>query len=268
MMRSATELLPERAHGSNDHGLSLAAPGDTGRTLQVHALAREMIKRMHEPEPMPLAEYDARGLIRRDMRERRHADAFRDLRTQLIARLEGRNGVILVAPVSPGSGASYVAMNLAAAFAFDESRTALLVDCNLRDPALDARLGVDASTGGLTEFLDGDGGLTIERLIRPTGVPRLRLIPAGAAREASSEYLSSYRLRGLVEHLRARYPDRYVVLDAPAIGTSPDARILAQLADAAVVVAGYGADTPDAINAAVMTLEASKVAGVVFNDAG
>ena len=267
MMRTATELLPERPQGAHDHVLSLAAAGDAGRALQVHALAREMIRRMREPDPMPLPEYEARGLIRRDMRERRHADAFRDLRTQLAARLEGRNGVLLVAPVSPGSGASYVAMNLAAAFAFDESHTALLLDCNLRDPGLDARLGVDASAGGLTEFLDGEREVTIERLIRPTGVPRLRLIPAGAAREASSEYLSSYRLRGLIEHLRARYPDRYLVLDAPAIAVSPDARILAQLADAAVVVAGYGADTPDAINAAVMTLEASKVAGVVFNDA-
>lgn len=265
-MRSATELLPERAHGAGDHVHGLTLAGEHGRALQVHALAREMIRRMREPEPMPAAEYEARGLIRRDMRERRHADAFRDLRTQLVARLGGRNGVILVAPVSAGAGASHVAMNLAAAFAFDESHTALLVDCNLRDPVLHARLGVDASEGGLTDFLDGDR-LTIESLIRPTGVPRLRLVPAGTPREASSEYLASYRLRGLVEHLRARYPDRYLVLDAPAIGSSPDARILAQLADAVVVVAGYGSDTPAAIRSAVMTLEPTRVAGVVFNDA-
>ena len=265
MMRSASELLPERTHAS-DHVLTLAAPGDSGRALQVHALAREMIRRMREPEPMPVAEYEARGLIRRDMRERRHADTFRDLRTQLVSRLDGRNGIILVAPVSAGCGASYVAMNLAAAFAFDESHTALLVDCNLRDPVLHARLGVDATAGGLTDFLDGEG-MQVETLIRPTGVPRLRLVPAGTAREASGEYLSSYRLRGLLEHLRARYPDRYLVLDAPAINGAPDARILAQLADAAVVVAGYGMDKPAAIRNAVMTLEPTRVAGVVFNDA-
>lgn len=265
-MRSATELLPERPHGAAEHVHSLALAGESGRALQVHALAREMIKRMREPEPMSAAECEARGLIRRDMRERRHADAFRDLRTQLATRLDGRNGAILVAPVSAGAGASHVAMNLAAAFAFDESHTALLIDCNLRDPVLHARLGVDASAGGLTDFLDGDA-LSIETLIRPTGVPRLRLVPAGTAREASSEYLSSYRLRGLIEHLRARYPDRYLVLDAPAIRSSPDARILSQLADAAVVVAGYASDTPAAIRSAVMTLEPSKVAGVVFNDA-
>ena len=265
-MRSATELLHERPPGTGETVHPLAAAGDPGRSLQVHAHAREMIRRMREPEPMPVAEYDARGLIRRDMRERRHADAFRDLRTQLVTRLQGRNGAILVAPVSPGAGASHVAMNLAAAFAFDESHTALLVDCNLRDPVLDARLGVDASAGGLTDFLDGES-LSIEALIRPTGVPRLRLVPAGTAREASSEYLASYRLRGLVEHLRGRYPDRYIILDAPAIKGSPDARILAQLADAAIVVAGYGSDTPAAIRSAVMTLDATKVAGVVFNDA-
>lgn len=264
-MRAATDMVSERAPGVEPgHALASAAHG--GRTLQVQALAREMIRRMREPDPMTPAEYDARGLIRRDMREREHADTFRDLRTQLVARLGGRNGVILVAPVSPGCGASYVATNLAAAFAFDESHTALLVDCNLRDPSLHARLGVDDAAGGLSDFLDRDG-MSVETLIRPTGVPRLRLVPAGGAREASSEYLSSYRMRGLLEHLRDRYADRYVVLDAPAIRSSPDARILAQFADAAVVVARYGADTPARIRNAVMTLEPGRVAGVVFNDA-
>ncbi len=46
---------------------------------------------------------------------------------------------------------------------------------------------------------------------------------------------------------------------------SPDARILSDLADFVVVVAGYGRDTPTAINQAVANFEPSKLAGVVFN---
>jgi len=237
---------------------------DAGRALQVQQASREMISRMAEPAPKSARELDARGIIRYDMGTRRQADVFRDLRTQLLAHGRGRNFITLVAGVSPGSGASFVAANLAAAFAFDESKTALLIDCNLRKPVLHDRLGVRPENGGLTDFLDHPS-IGVEHVIYATGIPRLRLIPAGERREASGEYFTSYRMRGLVDLLRSRYPDRYLVLDAPAIGTSPDARILSELADTAVVVAGYGVDTVSSIKEAVAVLEPGRLAGVVFN---
>ena len=64
------------------------------------------------------------------------------------------NFVTLVAPVSHGCGGSFVARNLAAAFAFDEAKTALLIDCDLRHPAQHATLGVDPSEGGLIDYLE------------------------------------------------------------------------------------------------------------------
>jgi protein-tyrosine kinase len=69
----------------------------------------------------------------------------------------------------------------------------------------------------------------------------------------------------VVDSLRGRYPDRYLFLDGPAIKNSPDARILSDLADFVVVVAGYGRDTPASINQAVANFEPNKLAGVVFN---
>ena len=71
--------------------------------------------------------------------------------------------------------------------------------------------------------------------------------------------------QALVDLLRGRYPDRYLVLDAPPIGASPDARILSELADTAVIVAGYGVDTVTAIKESVAVLEPGRLAGVVFN---
>ena len=67
--------------------------------------------------------------------------------------------------------------------------------------------------------------------------------------------------------MRHRYPDRYLFLDGPTIKGSPDARILSDLADFVVVVAGYGRDTPAAISQAVAHFEPEKLAGVVFNQA-
>jgi Mrp family chromosome partitioning ATPase len=74
-------------------------------------------------------------------------------------------------------------------------------------------------------------------------------------------------MRAVVDSLRCRYLDRYLFLDGPAIKGSPDARILSDLADFVVVVAGYGRDTPTTISQAVSNFDANKLAGVVFNHA-
>jgi Mrp family chromosome partitioning ATPase len=248
-------------------GQSLAASAaEGGHGLQAQKISRGLIRRMAEPAPKTALDLDTRGIIRQDMARREQADVFRNLRTQLQALARGRNFVTVVAPVGSGSGASFVATNLAAAFAFDESKTALLIDCNLRKPVLHARLGVGPARGGLTDYLENQE-LGAAAIIYPTGIRRLRLIPAGEPRETSGEYFSSWPMQSLVAELRARYPDRYLVLDAPAINGSPDARILSELADMVVVVARHGVDTTTAVREAVGSLDPARVAGVVFNGA-
>lgn len=226
--------------------------------------ARVSIARMAEPNPKSPREIDELGIVRVDMRHGRVAHAFRDLRAQLVHLLGGGNGVIAVAPARYGSGGSFVATNLAAAFAFDETKTALLVDCDLRAPVQHERLRVAPVRGGLTDFIE-DTSLRVESLIHPTGIARLRLVPAGHRRETIGEHLGSLRMRSLIEQLRERYPDRYLILDAPPLSQAPDARTLAQLADLTVVVGGYGRDTPAAIARATLGIEPSRLAGVVFN---
>jgi Mrp family chromosome partitioning ATPase len=157
-----------------------------------------------------------------------------------------------------------VARNLAAAFAFDEAKTALLVDCNPRHAAQHKALGTDAGPG-LIDYLDHPA-LGIEPIIYRTGIPRLRLIPAGKPREISGEYFSSFRMRAVIDSLRCRYADRYLFLDGPATKGSPDARILSELADFVVLVAGYGRDTPAAIAQAAAAFDPERFAGVVFNE--
>ncbi|GAP66361.1 polysaccharide biosynthesis protein [Mizugakiibacter sediminis] len=234
------------------------------RRFRLAQTSREMIARMREPEPRPAQELDRKGLLSLAPQARRFADVFRDLRTQLIARHRGENFSVMVAPVTTGAGASFVAANLALAFALDEAKTALLIDCNLREPSQDRRLGV-AVHAGLTDFLD-DPGIGIEHIIYPSGIPRLRLIPVGTHREGSSEYLSSMRMRALLAHLKERYPDRYLVLNAPALDAAPDARVLGELTDCSVAVVGYGQVTAEAVRDAVSALDPARFAGLVFNN--
>lgn len=229
-------------------------------TSSSHSIAR-MDDGINALAPLQL---EQRRLIHREESVRQQSDAFREIRTRLLAMGGLQNFVTLVVSVSPRSGGSFVARNMAAAFAFDEAKTSLLIDCNLRYPSQHKALGVDPAKGGLIDFLEHPV-LGIAHILYHTGVPRLRLIPAGTARENGGEYFSSFRMRAVLDSLRCRYVDRYLFLDGPAIKGSPDARILSELADFVVVVAGYGRDTPAAISQAVANFDPGKLAGVVFN---
>ncbi len=217
---------------------------------------------LHPLTPRALEE---RKLIHRNDSVRAQADAFRGLRTKLLALGQERNFITLVAPVQQGCGGSFVARNLAAAFAFDETKTALLVDCDALHPAQNGALGVDVANGGMMDYLDGS--ITdLSAIQYDTGLARLRLIPSGTPRETAGEYFSSSRMRMMIDSLRGTHPNRYLILDSPPVLNSPDARILSDLADLIVVVAGYGQVTVDRIDEAASSFDPGKLAGVVFNN--
>lgn len=258
-------------NSTNDHNTVLPGPRDYdtdlphGNSLR-NATGSHSIALMEEDAALEPNELESRRLIHRGEQIRRYTDVFREVRTRLMEKTGVGNFITLVVSVSPRSGGSFVARNLAVAFALDEAKTSLLIDCNLRHPAQHVALGVDQTNGGLSDFLDHPA-MGVASVLYKTGINRLRLLPAGNARENRSEYFTSFRMRGVLDSLRSRYPDRYVFLDGPAVTGSPDARILSDLADYIIIVAGYGRDTPKAINQAVANFDPAKLAGVVFNHA-
>ena len=195
-------------------------------------------------------------------------DAFRELRTRLLAMAAaiGRTHFItLVVGATPGSGASFVARNLAVAFTLQDRQFAILVDCNMRHPMQHRALGTPpAEEGGLFDFLDHPYTAGIERLVRPTPVPNLHLIPAGKPPVTPREYFSSQAMKMVIAGLRQA--PCYAFLDGPPVKGSPDARILSESADFIVLVAGYGHDTVAGINQAASLFDPNKFAGVVFNE--
>lgn len=234
------------------------------QALSRRAEASRHMARMNEGHALAPSRLEERRLIHRNESVRKQANAFRELRTCLLALGGGKNFVTLVAPVSEGCGGSFVARNLAAAFAFDDTKSALLLDCDVRKPSQHLALGVEPNDGGLVDYLY-QPGLDIERILYQTGVPRLRLIPCGSEREVTGEIFSSSRMQSVMRSMHDRYPDRYMILDGPSVLGSPDARILADLADLVVLVAGYGRVTMESVDKAVANFDPSKIAGVVFN---
>ena len=193
-------------------------------------------------------------------------DAFRQLRTTLLsmAAAVGRTHfTTLVVPVTSGSGASFVARNLAAVFTLQDKRVAILVDCNLRHPTQHLALGVPAEERGLFDYLEKPRA-GLDRLLRPTDIAGLHLIPAGVRSSIPREYFSSQPMRVVMAALQQA--PCYVFLDGPPTQGSPDARILSDLVDFVILVAGYGLATTEEIAAAAALFEPTKFAGVVFNE--
>lgn len=223
----------------------------------------KQIVRMQEPRKLTHDDLDERRIIYPESRNRALVNRFRDLRTKLLEVSGGNNFTLVVSGASSGAGSSFVALNLAAAFAFDQAKTALIIDCNLREPSLHSTLDVMPETG-LTDFLD-DPDYDISRILYPTGIPRLRLIPAGSRRETPSEFFTSFRMKQFLQAIRRRYPDRFIVLDTAPISESPDARILTELCDYAMLVVPHGKITAATAEQAATAFNPDKFVGAVIN---
>lgn len=227
--------------------------------------SRRSIARMTEQEQLlPEKTLEQRRLIHASMRNSLQLDRVRELRTNVLTRSALRNPVLMVTGVSRGCGASYLARNLAASIALDEERTALLMECDHRNATLAEDFSLPEDAPGLFDLF-GNGIGDLSSVIYPSGVERLRFVPAGRGVRRGPEHFASIRMHALVNEIRERYNDRYLVIDAPPVLGAPDARILSEYADLIILVVGEGRHRPEVIRRAADTLPPERFAGVVFN---
>jgi len=205
-----------------------------------------------------------RGIIHPERVEDPVVQVFRELRTKIVQQSRGKNGVILVSGVREGSGGSFVAQNLGAAFAFDAGKTALVIDCNLKNPSVH-ELIEDQSAPGLIDYLENPE-LDIAEIIRPVGIARYRAIAAGGQRETPAEYFTSQKMRRLIDSVRLRYGERFIILDGPPMSDIADIQTLSELCDCVIIVARYGFATNAQIENCLSAIGDKKLLGIVFND--
>ncbi|MFE8071653.1 polysaccharide biosynthesis protein [Marinobacteraceae bacterium S3BR75-40.1] len=254
---------PARREEDEESRLLVPSSLETGYGSVDRYVISKQISKMQEPRRLTPDDLEERRIIYPDSPNRAVVNRFRDLRTRLLEISGGNNFTLVVTGATPGAGASFMALNLAAAFSFDQAKTSLLVDCNLREPVLHSMLDI-LPDEGLTDFLD-DPDFDIARIIYPTGIPRLRLIPAGSRRESPSEFFTSFRMKQFLQAIRRRYPDRFIILDTASIDESPDARILTELCDYSMLVVPHGRVSADQVQRATEALHSDKFVGAVLN---
>jgi succinoglycan biosynthesis transport protein ExoP len=125
----------------------------------------------------------------------------------------------------------------------------LLIDCDLRYPKLTRVLSGVARRGGLHEVLDGT--ITLEEAIRKECLENLDFLPARAIGfHASTNALTSSRaLRDVFERVRTQYDAVFV--DLPPLAPVVDARAVADLIDAYILVVEWGRASSDAVEHAL-----------------
>ncbi len=193
-----------------------------------------------------------------------YAEAMRSINVTVHASDVDHPKVLLITSPLPGDGKSSFAASMAR-LAAAMGRHVLLVDCDLRHPSVGKLL--DAPPGpGLLEILLGDASLEdAARVDRASG---LNFIPIGGHTHGSRfqiELLHSMRMADFARHAGKQFD--LVVLDSPPIGIVHDALVLADYADAILMVVRWGTTRKRVARTALRKFTASKykVTGVVLS---
>jgi protein-tyrosine kinase len=166
---------------------------------------------------------------------------------------------VLVASALAEEGKTLTATNLALTLSESYGRRVLLIDADLRRPAINQVLGLPQGKG-LSEVL-----YTIEQTALPlqTVSPNLSVLPAGQPTSDPMAGLTSSRMAAILEEAAGAFD--WIIVDSPPIGVLPDARLVGAMVDGALLVIRAGSTPFAAIKRAAESIGRERLLGVVLN---
>ena len=195
-----------------------------------------------------------------------YTDSIKLLRTQVIQRMTENNwSSLAITSTGSNEGKTLTAINLSLSIAMEVGYTVLLIDANLRNPAMHEFFGLKA-TLGLSDYLKDNVPLA-DTLINPAGFDHFVIMPAGKPLQNSSEMLSSPRMGALVDELKERYPKRMIIFDLPPLLDTADALAFMPFVDATLLVVEDGKTKANDLKDAVDMLTGTNILGTVLNKA-
>lgn len=193
---------------------------------------------------------------------RRFAESVRTLRTSLLlTHLDRAHQVIAVTSTSPGEGKTTTSANLAMSLA--QMGKVLLIDADLRKPALAKRFDIPVFHPGLSNLMIGTEQLA--ECVHVDTQSGVTIMPSGQIPSNPLELLSSPRFAELLSELKAQYD--HIIVDTPPTQAVSDALVIAQSVDSVVYVVKSDITRIKPITAGLERLFEVKahVAGVVLN---
>jgi protein-tyrosine kinase len=168
---------------------------------------------------------------------------------------------IMVTSAAPGDGKTTTAINLALVLAESYRYNVLLIDADLRRPSIPRVVNL-VEGSGLSDALRSPRE---QKLALVALTPSLTLLPAGRPTSNSIEALTSPRMRHILDEADTRFD--WVVIDAPPVEASTDARLLAEMVDGTLFVIRAARTQHAAAQKAIDTLGRDRVLGVILNGA-
>ena len=186
------------------------------------------------------------------------SESYRQCRANL--KLSGPPESFKTLLVSSGmarDGKTSVAVNLATTFVATDKKV-LLIDTNFRQPNLhllfpkvEAEGSAERFDFGLSSVLMHQCGPT--EAVRPSGIEGLDIIECGPLPANPSELLSSPRMEDLLAKHRMNYD--YIIIDGPPVLLVSDAKVLAGLVDATLLVFNAAATSRGAAQRTIRELK-------------
>jgi capsular exopolysaccharide synthesis family protein len=191
-----------------------------------------------------------------------YSESIRRLRVSLdlVVGNEGGFKSLLVTSAHAAEGKSTIALSLARAAA-ETGLKVVLLDCNLRDPSLHTRLGLE-NHDGLVQLLLSPSVVPEPYVIASDPRSTCAVITSGEVADiAPDRALQSTRFGKLMRELGTKFD--LIILDSPAVGSYSDPLIIAQHVDAVLIVARAGAASPQAVQAACEDISRAKSGNIV-----
>jgi polysaccharide biosynthesis transport protein len=167
---------------------------------------------------------------------------------------------LMVTSAQVGEGKSTVALGLAVSAARMHHRV-LIIDANLRNPSLHKSLDL-SNDWGLSLLLVDEANPPFKEYIQPVH-PAIDVLTAGPFPEDAVKLLSSRQMKELLEYFEQVYD--LILVDASPILDTVDARILATLCNAIVLVVRMEQVTRKEVVEAKEILEKLNLVGIIAN---
>ncbi|MGD9212187.1 MAG: polysaccharide biosynthesis tyrosine autokinase [Desulfobacteraceae bacterium] len=191
------------------------------------------------------------------------AEFFKILKTNILFPSKGTPPrSILVTSAVPGEGKSFVTANLAISIAQGIEEHVLLIDCDMRRPTIHSKFGIPGVIG-LNEHLTK--GIPLPALLEKTAVEKLSILPVGGLPNNPTELLSSVYMKKLLDEVKHRYKDRFVLLDSPPPQLTAETSALAKRVDGVLLVIKAEKTPRKLVNELIEQIGKEKIIGVVLN---
>ena len=194
--------------------------------------------------------------------DRATTEAFRSLHSILKVNTIAKDSkVLLFTSTTPSEGKSFVVTNLALMCAMHGEKT-IIIDADLRLPAMAKILGIESQNGVVSHIEDGK---PIEECVIKDYYPNLDVLPCEKRSQNPTQALGSEEFISMLAKFREQY-DR-VFIDSPPVGAVSDAIALLPYVDGVVYIVKFNSVSRKAIQKNIRRLMVSNVpiVGAIMN---